>query len=347
VSETAGDATESEDGRATESRDRGHPGRAEALEPDERELLAAFERLSPQGSLRWGFDDALRRVDEPNLASAAGAAPWPGLPADLWERGRSAKIGQRFVGDVASVLADLLAADARTAADAAVTSVNGDRFVATWDALRYLAARIEALEARADPLGSPRAALDLPVPDLTEWAGIVSSWCEPVGERGAIVVGELCDGSVLDALAQTGRPLRGVDPRGETVWRAFGSPREGPSKPDLVLDEVAAHLASLADGSVAAVVLAGCVDRLDLSGKVALLDEAVRVVDPGGSVVVLTSDQAAFDHALPPTALDLLPGRPFHPETWSLLLERAGASETEWHRPEHGSVHAVVARFGP
>jgi hypothetical protein len=322
--------------------------RDEELEPDERELLAAFDRLSPQGSLRWGFDDALRRVDEPNVASAAGAAPWKGLPPDLWERGRSAKIGERFVGDVAGVLADLLAADARAAADAAVTAVNGDRFVATWDALRYLAARIEALEARADPVRSPTSVLDLPLPDLTEWAPSVGSWCEPVGERTTIVVGELCDGSVLAALTEAGRPVRGVEPRAASVWRAFGAAAEavGGSTPDLVLDEVAVHLTSLADGSLAAAVLAGCVDRLDLPGKVALLDEAARVVEPGGSVVVLTSDQAAFDRALPATACDLLPGRPFHPETWLLLFERAGASATTWHRPERGSVHAVVARFG-
>jgi hypothetical protein len=319
--------------------------RDEQLEPDERELLAAFDRLSPQGSLRWGFDDALRRVDRPNITSAAGAAPWQGLPADLWDRGRSAKVGKRFVGDVAGVLAELLAADARHAADAAVAAVNGDRFVATWDALRYLAARVGALEARVDPLGSAAALLNLPVPDLSEWAGSVGSWCEPAGDRTRIVVGELCDGSVLDALAQEGRAVRGVEPRGASVWRAFGAARVGRSTPDLVLDEVAAHLASLADGSVAAVVLAGCVDRLDLGGKLALLDDAVRVIAPGGSLVVLTSDQAAFDRGLAPTARDLLPGRPFHPETWLLLSERAGSTETGWHRPERGTVHAVVARF--
>ena len=245
---------------------------------------------------------------------------------------------------MASVLADLLAADARTAADAAVAAVNGDRFVATWDALRYLAARIEALEARADPVG-PTALLDLPVPELTEWASSVGSWCVPVGERSAIVVGELCDGSVLDALAETGRPVRGVDPRGASVWRAFGAARVGRSTPDLVIDEVAVHLASLPGGSAAAAVLAGCVDRLDLPGKIDLLDQAVRVVEPGGSVVVLTSDRAAFDRSLAPTVLDLLPGRPFHPETWLLLFDRAEASETKWHRAERGSVHTVVARF--
>ncbi len=113
--------------------------------PDESELLAAFDRMRPQGSLQWGFDDAMRRIARPETGSAT--APWNGLPDDLWDRGRSARIGRRFVGDVARVLADLLAADARTAAAAAAAGVN----VATWDALRYLAARVGLLEARLDP----------------------------------------------------------------------------------------------------------------------------------------------------------------------------------------------------
>ena len=114
-------------------------------------LLAAFDRLRPQGSLRWCFDDAMRRLEHPDHESSAGALPWPGLPDDLWERGRSARIGHRFAGDVATVLADILAADARAAADAAVSSLSGDRFEAAFHALRYLAARVEALEARIDP----------------------------------------------------------------------------------------------------------------------------------------------------------------------------------------------------
>ncbi len=341
---TSGDSSEGDEGGVKEPTDRERPEEEEDLGPDERELLAAFDRLSPQGSLQWGFDDALRRVDQPDIASAAGAAPWHGLPPDLWDRGRSAKVGKRFVGDVAGVLADLLASDARAAADAAVAAVNGDRFIATWDALRYLAARVEALEARTDPMGTT-AALDLPVPDLTEWSLSVGSWCRPARGRTTIVAGELCDGSVLEALAGAGRTVSGVEPRAASVWRALDAARVGRNAPDLVIDEVADHLASLPDRSVAAVVLAGCVDRLDLPGKAGLLDESVRVLATGGSVVVLTTDQDAFDRALPPTTRDLLPGRPFHPETWLLLLDRAGATEVTWHRPERCSVHAVVARF--
>ena len=330
------DGTEGGEAAAREDRD-------EELAPEERALLAAFDRLRPQGSLRWGFDDALRRVDEPNHASAAEAEPWRGLPADLWDRGRSAKIGERFVGDVASVLAELLAADSRAVADAAVGAVNGDRFVATWDALRYLSARVEALEARIDPVAAETTELALPVPDLREWAERVVGWCAPVGERRTVVAGELCDGTVVDALARAGPMVRGVDPDGPRIWEAFAAAGSGPDPIDLVLEEVGDHLTSLRSGSVAGVVLAGCVDRLDLAEKVVLLREAVRVTASGGSVVVLASDQEAWDRALAPPARDLLPGRPFHPETWMLLLERAGARAVEWHRPERGSVHAVVA----
>ncbi len=314
------------------------------LAPDERELLAAFDRLAPQGSLRWGFDDALRRVDQPDQATAAGALPWKGLPDDLWDRGRSARIGRRFVGDVAGVLAELLAADAREVADAAVTAVNGDRFVATWDALRYLAARVDALEHRADPFGLAVPELGLPVPDLSEWAGALATWCAPVAGCRQAVVGEICDGSALGALVGTGLEVRAVDPDGARIWDAFATPAAR-EQVELVLDEVALQLATFPDGSLAAVVLASCVDRLDDLGKTRLLAESARAVVAGGSVVVLASDPPAWERTVTAPACDLVAGRPWHPETWTFLLERNGASETHSHRAERGTVHAVVARF--
>lgn len=108
--------------------------------------------------------------------------------------------------------------------------------------------------------------------------------------------------------------------------------------------EVADALASTPDASVSAVVLAGAVDRLDLPGRVDLLGHALRVTAPGGVVVVLATDQAAWDRAVPVVARDLAPGRPLHPETWLLLLDRLGADDAVWHRPVEGSVHAVVGR---
>jgi hypothetical protein len=294
----------------------------------------------------------MRRVDRPDLDSSAGALPWKGLPPDLWQRGRSARIGERFVGDVARVMADILATDARRAADAAVAAVNGDRFVAAWDALRYLSARVEALEARVDPVGLEPAEWPGSPPDPRAWVGSAGAWFGGADRDLPVIVGESGDGTLVEALLADGYTVRGVDPRGASVWESFPSasgstavgagPRVG-----LALDHVDHHLRSLPDDSAAGVVLVGCVDRADLADKMALLRAALRVTTPGGSVVVLAEDQEAWEASLSHPARDLAPGRPLHPETWSLLLRRLGAAEPVWHRPESGSLHAVVARVEP
>ncbi len=305
----------------------------------EQELLAAFDRLRPQGGVRWAFDDALRRVDQPDLDSSAGAHPWRGLPDDLWDRGRSARIGQRFVGEVARVMADLLAADARSAADAAVAAVNGDRFVAAWDALEYLSARVEVLERRVDPLGIEVAEWAAPGGDVSEWHDTVLGWLADDAPSGPVVVGESGDGALVAAVRSAGREVRGVEPRGPSVWGSFGG-----GIPGIVFDHVDRHLRSADEDSVAGVVLIGCIDRADLAGKVDLLDQALRVIRPGGALVVLCADPAAWEESLTPPARDLASGRPFHPETWLWLLRRAGVADPVLHRSHRGTVHAVLAR---
>jgi hypothetical protein len=67
------------------------------------------------------------------------------------------------------------------------------------------------------------------------------------------------------------------------------------------------------------------------------------VTREGGVIVLMPTDQAAWDEGLSHPARDLSPGRPLHPETWSLLLRRFGAGGIVWHRPSTGQVHAVVA----
>ena len=183
-----------------------HPD--EAVGPDEEELLDAFDRLRPQGTVRWDFDDAVRRVTG-RPRSSPGALPWGGLPVDLWERGRSARIGQRFVGDVANVVADVLAADSRAVADAAVAAVNGDRFVATWDALQYLSARVQALEARVDPAGLEVAEWPGPPPDQAGWVEAAGTWFDRVDPEAPVLVGESGDGALVDALYGAGRTVQG------------------------------------------------------------------------------------------------------------------------------------------
>lgn len=218
------------------------------------------------------------------------------------------------------------------------------RTIATWDALRYLAARVELLEARVDPLGMEVAELPVGIPDPRPWVPRLGSWFEEPATGLPIIVGELGDGTVLRALTEDGHRVRGVDPRGGTVWGLFSTVGPDERPPDLVMSEVADHLRSVPEGGAAGVVLVGCVDRLDLPSKLDLLAEAVRATMSGGTVVLLATHPAAWDESVPLPIRDLLPGRPLHPETWLLLLGRSGAHDLVWHRPDSGDVHAVVAK---
>ncbi|MGC8463133.1 MAG: class I SAM-dependent methyltransferase [Acidimicrobiales bacterium] len=313
-----------------------------ALDDGERALLEGFDRLAPVGTLRWGFDDSMARLAD---ATPPTTVPWPGLPDDLWERGRSARIGRRFVGDVAVVLAETLATDARSAADA-VSARLDERLGAAWDALRYVAARLERLERRAEPLAAfqldvhPRATA--PRPDLAHWAATLDDWLEPDAlPPGAVLVGESGDGTLVAALARQGRSVVGVDPSGDAVWR---SSQSLPPSARTVFGDVPAVLAEVEDHSLAAVVLVGWVDHQAVADDCEVVAEAARRTAPGGAVAVVATSQDVWDASLAPPARDLLPGRPLHPDTWCLLFERAGLADvTAYGRPD-GGAHVVVGR---
>ncbi|MGD0882107.1 MAG: hypothetical protein ABSB09_11125 [Acidimicrobiales bacterium] len=308
------------------------------LPGDETELLAAFDRLAPQGSVRWNFEDAMGRLSSSDRR-ATSIEPWLGLPADLWERGRGTKASERVMGDVVRVVAqELTEYTQRLVADVRETSAEASP---VFDALRFLAARVDQLEAAADPLGMRPAELALATPDVSEWAGSVPSW---IGDRteGPVVVGELADLSVLEAVAVAGLTVTGVDPRGATVWAAEAVPGLRGSN-GAALADVVRHLQGRPADSLSGVVLSGCIDRVSLGAKVDLVDAALRALAPSGALVLLVSDQEAWDASLSPPVRDLLPGRPLHPETWLAILAHRGLHDVAWHRPVHGSVHAVVA----
>jgi hypothetical protein len=309
----------------------------EAPGADEIELLAAFERLSPQGSLDWALADSLRRLGEVPSGTAT-SAPWLGLPEDLWERGRAAKAGQRMMGDVIDTLAALLDANARRILEAGDREMQ-DRLVAAWDALRYLAAKVERLEARVDPLDA--LLLDpadlVGAADLSAWVDRAGIWFGSPDPDRPILAGESA-GDLPAALRGGGHRVKEVETRGRAAWRAAESSPPG----EVVLGGMASTLAACPTDSLAGVVLAGVVDRLDLPGQVELLGQAIRAVASGGTVALLVTDQAAWDAHLTPAARDLVAGRPLHPDTWVVLLSRLGVGDPVWHRPSAGVVQAVV-----
>jgi len=318
-----------------------------ALPADERSLLEAFDRLRPQGTLDWNFDDAVRRLVEPGEV-AGRPAGWSGLPADLWQRGRSTKASERVLGDVVKVLAqDLSEYTDRAVSEGHQVSANelAELRRAALDAVRFLAARVERLESAVDRVGIRAGQLDLPDFDGSEWSGAAAGWTAARADL-PVVTGELGDDALLSALVGSGVRVEGVDPRGAVVWATEAKFEVGTGRIDFVVTEVVDYLRSLPDASRGCVVLGGCVDRADLARKMDLVDEARRVVARGGSLVLLVTDQVAWDASLGPVVRDLLPGRPLHPETWLAVLDHRGLSNPRWLRPSTGVLHAVVAEVG-
>jgi hypothetical protein len=332
------------DNQADEAEGPGGPAPHDAPSAVEAELLEVFSRLAPVSSHRWNFEESMSRLNpRPPPTLAPAVPPWEGLPPDVWAHGRSAQVGQRMVGDVLAAVADLLATDARAAAtEAAASQAQADRqlFTAAWDALRYLAVRLERLERRSDVVADlfPDLARDVPDADVGPWAGRLSEWFAPPEADGSVIHGESGDGSLLRALRAVGYQVSGIEPRAGRVWAGAGDPT-------VALGEVTDRLAEVADGELAGVILSGCIDRLDVPENLLLTELALSKTAPGATVAVLPTDQQAFADACPATVRDLVPGRPLHPETWSAIFARVGLVDVRWHRPEGGGLtHAVVGR---
>jgi len=315
-------------------------GERPGLPEDERQLLEAFYRLAPEDTVHWAFEDTMRRLSNPD-ERATWIEPWDGLPPDLWDRGRLARAGERAFGDVIKRVAQELTEYTQRIVDDVRRTTPEETTVSA--ALRLLAARVERLESLADPTGIRPAELDLPAPDAGEWVADVPIWLGPPTGL-PVMIGEAGVRNVLDAVVATGAPVDVVDPRGVVAWSLGEAPPGSAGQVKVAMAEVADHLSDLPADSRSGVVLSGCVDRIALAGKVDLLDAALRALAPGGTLVVLTVDQVAWDADLATSVRDLLPGRPFHPDTWALILEHRGLPDPEVHLAAHGTMHAVVAR---
>lgn len=284
------------------------------------ELGDAFRRLRPQGDLAWHFGDCYRRLEEVvrrRVRLAAIRSDEPGEPAGAPASGR-ARLGRALT----AVVGGRSEESSRRAVVDAVGPPLADvqaALEASAGALRFLAARVEALETAAARRREPvdGSAWLVPPPDLGSWTDRVVRWM--AGASGEVVVGECGDGTLPRALVAAGHQVRAAEPRGTTAWSAAAA------GVDVHLGPVAELVAARPSGGVGGLVLAGVVDRSPVEDLLDLLGTAADRLAAGAPLVVIGSAPAAWG----PVALDLLPGRPLHPATWSLLLGRNGFRDME------------------
>jgi hypothetical protein len=309
------------------------------------ELAAAFRRHRPQGSPRWNFSAAFTRLDQ--LFGSARPADVPhdrsidapgaegGAPADAAGRGLLKRSVDRHV---LTHLQPWIAEQAEAAARRALAAELGrveEGFASTTEALRFLAARVEAGEDAAARRTTPVEGMAwlAPPPDLGPWVGPVAALLRHTPGGGPVVHAECGDGAFATALAAAlgtappGGPrgpvpaVRGCEPRGAAALEA------SERGVDVHVGAVDEFLAGAATGSLAGLVLSGVVDRVPLDEQLRLLGLVTDRLAAGAALVVVGTRPEAVAAAWGPVAADLLPGRPLHAETWALLLERAGYVE--------------------
>lgn len=177
-------------------------------------------------------------------------------------------------------------------------------------------------------------------------------------------------GRVLHAHAGDGRLVRRLVDAGYDAYGVEPSPEAALAASDQVVDIRAGaavdHLCTLPEGTLDGLVLSGLVERLDPTGLMQLVALAASRLRPGAALVVLSLHPDAWARTGPPLVVDLVPGRPIHPETWHALLARAGfvdgvtelgarpqlaavASEgsSQWAAVNENFARLAEAAFGP
>ena len=300
----------------------------EPSEPDHRAVLAEIERDVRERRRSGSIDPAFEAELAGAFAAVAPAAsPSGGFDAVVDQAARHAIVdydvpihGRRPLRFVKRVVKQL------TAWYLIFVGRQLVAFAATvLRALRILGRRVDTLEAR-NPLTDPRVARTDPGVDgdaARAWIDVIG----PVmarGSAGRVVHADCGDGALLVELAAAGISAYGVDARREAGEAADAARLE------VRCEDALTHLRSLPSASVGGLVLSGCVDRFGTGDQIELAEQAARVLEPGGAVVVVSANPAVWS-ATDTVARDLAPGRPIRPETWVHLLRRNGLDETEVH----------------
>jgi len=311
------------------------------------ELQEAFTRMEPQGSAEWNFSVAFTQlkelIDEVERDISQGdgsASPWHVAddaiggdrrsPGDSPERRLHERAIRRAADPLLGRLQPFIEARVSAAAAEATRSwltegLGGvDRELAqVLEALRFLSARVDTLARVVSRTAQPVDGLAwLVEPEsLAVWAPTLVELFDHAG--GPLLHGECGSGELLAALGAQGVSGEGCEPRGGLALQAA---ERGLT---VHVAGVAAHLAAVAPRSLGGLVLSGVVDRVALADQLDLLDAGTERLQKGAPLAVIGTHPSAIADRWSAVAQDLVPGRPMHPETWTLLLERAGYSGLE------------------
>ncbi len=283
--------------------------------PDlERRLDAVFARYAPPGAAGTSTEAILERATErvaidtnPPTSSAR-----PGVPTLKAGLRRAMAWYIRFVADQVSALGGALVEAGQVL----------DRRVTRLESLVSDATAVVAQERRFAPV-NPFA------DDIV--AAIVSRLS---GTTGRVLHTDCGDGGLVRALVDEGIEAYGVGPRRDAFVDAARAGLD--VRPDVGLD----HLRRVDDGKLAAVVLTTTIDTAPLAQQIEALDHAVRAIEPGGMVLVVSTAPEYLD----PLTADLATGRPLRPSTWRHLMSVRGCGVVEEATIAPGTVLVAARR---
>lgn len=267
----------------------------------ERELDIVFARYAPVRALDGDFDQVLTRAEQATFIDvlAPTASSRPVIPHVKRVLRKSVVWIFRYVAQQASGFNEAIAR-----------------------AVRLLGTRVDALEEATGTRSiAPPVAGDgtTTMPDAEHWLPVLVDALRDV--QGRVLHVECGGGELVRALVDKGVDAYGVHPE--------GAPAD--AELDIRIDGVMEHLGKVPDGTLAGIVLSGCVDRFPKAALLRLADQAVARLAAGGVLAVVGTDPVAWERDRSPVEVDLGAGRPLHAATWAHLLGERGLDAPAVH----------------
>lgn len=266
-------------------------------------LDADFDRFAPLTYRRTGIDGAIRAVESAAFVNVDVPTAASRRPFELVKTAvkRSTAWYHLHVARQVTTLGIQVTRPLRMLADDA-------------SALR---ARVDGMEQRLGPVAAIRTAAamrSLPLAQVS--ADEMVAWLD--GHAGQVIV----HGADLAQVAQL--LDHGVDV--SAVARLNRAEVDAPELLDVRLADVGDHLATIDDGVLGAVVLAGpSIDVRSTDDRIGLVMNALRTLRPGGRLVIVGTAPATWDSTVGVETHDLAPGRPLAAASWVAVLDALDA----------------------